>query len=114
MNKKQIAQGDVLLEEVDYIPDGLKIVQDCAGIILAEGEVTGHAHRVKGHSVLLQAPDGSFYLQPKEPTMLEHTKHGTYVPGVNHKPIELKNVTYRIGRIQEYDHIEESTRRVAD
>ena len=38
-------QGDVLMREVDSIPEGLEVKEDG---ILAEGEATGHAHRILG------------------------------------------------------------------
>jgi hypothetical protein len=49
--KVQFRQGDVLvvMDPVAQIPDDAKeiVVQDQRGIILAYGEVTGHAHAVE-------------------------------------------------------------------
>lgn len=42
----QYRQGDVFLEEISEIPADVKVaVEDRRGIVLAEGEVTGHHHR---------------------------------------------------------------------
>lgn len=41
-----IRQGDVLLISVDKLPAGAKDVTPKDDVILAYGEVTGHAHRI--------------------------------------------------------------------
>ena len=55
---KRYRQGDVLITETTEIPDGLKPVpKDHGCVILAYGEVTGHAHRVQGEAELFFAGD---------------------------------------------------------
>lgn len=46
---KQIRQGDVWLVAVDKLPPSTAQVK--SEVILAEGEVTGHAHRLTGQVV---------------------------------------------------------------
>lgn len=48
ITKIQIRQGDVYLESVADIPSGAVEVpiDEVRGVVLAEGEVTGHAHRI--------------------------------------------------------------------
>lgn len=46
---EQIRQGDILLVAVDKIPpEGLNVKNQ---VILAEGEATGHAHRLTGQVI---------------------------------------------------------------
>ncbi|MDP6042311.1 MAG: hypothetical protein QGG64_27425 [Candidatus Latescibacteria bacterium] len=46
-------QGDVLIQQVDFISEDLEAREDG---ILAEGEATGHAHRVELNSAMIPAP----------------------------------------------------------
>ena len=50
---KQVRQGDVLLEPVGVAPKNLKPVKSGTMVVIAFGEVTGHAHRLE----LLDAPE---------------------------------------------------------
>ena len=45
-NKKQFRQGDVLIERVGELPKKLKKQEKQNRVILAHGEVTGHAHEI--------------------------------------------------------------------
>lgn len=56
---KQIRQGDVLLEVVSKEPPKNLEVKEQA--ILAEGELTGHAHRVRGQVVEWAENDRRFF-----------------------------------------------------
>ncbi|MGH7714378.1 MAG: hypothetical protein ACREML_00115 [Vulcanimicrobiaceae bacterium] len=60
-----IRQGDVYLEPVSTLPANLKPVdRDHARVILAYGEVTGHAHAIHdGGCALLEAEDGQRFLR---------------------------------------------------
>jgi hypothetical protein len=72
--------------------------------ILAEGEVTGHAHRVAGVSVY-ERPDGvRTFAAPKRVTVT-HEEHG---------PIVLPKGKFASARVREYDHFLEEARQVAD
>src|ERR1700688_418630 len=47
-------QGDILIVPVDQLPAGLKWIERENGrVILAHGEVTGHAHAIKDKSAAL-------------------------------------------------------------
>jgi hypothetical protein len=51
-------QGDILLVPIDELPKGLKEVpRDEGGIVLAEGEATGHFHRIEAPEEALLARD---------------------------------------------------------
>lgn len=54
-------QGDILVEHLNAEPDltGWTEIVDPAAMIIAEGETTGHRHRVSGKRVrFFRSPDG--------------------------------------------------------
>lgn len=103
--RPHIRQGDVLLVPVDLLPPGCtEVPQDKGCIVLAHGEVTGHAHAIYDHAVdladqhggnpvaateiadtaiararvkarLWRAPDGERYLEVSMPVTLRHEEH---------------------------------------
>ena len=88
----QYRHGDVLIEAADGLPaDREKLVHT----ILAHGEVTGHAHRIKeaGEADLYQTPRGLYlHVKGMQVTVL-HEEHG---------PITLTRGYYRVWRQREY------------
>jgi hypothetical protein len=136
-------QGDVGLQQINTLPAGLKEVPlDKGRVILAYGEVTGHAHaidpawesagaavqesydaarvpaldaarateiaeatiaRAKTKARLLEAPDGTRFLEVVEPVALRHEEHA---------PIDLAPGVYQV--IQQREYSPEEIRRVAD
>jgi len=75
--------GDVVLTTDAVIPVGAKEIKPRAvagkvGHILAEGEVTGHAHRIDPEcEVTMYEKDGKTYLSVKEEAPLTHEEHHT-------------------------------------
>ena len=68
---KAIRQGDVILLPVQQV-DGQKKLD----LILAEGEVTGHKHRISEGQAELYEQDGSLYLRVlSETALLTHEEH---------------------------------------
>lgn len=95
-----IRQGDVLVVPVETIPDGCRPVSlDAGRVILAYGEVTGHAHAIVSPDVQLvtdeQADELRMWLTvtAPEPVELRHDEHDTLLipPGL-----------YRVIRQREY------------
>lgn len=85
--RHQIAQGDVLVTPVASLPKGAKNVpRDGSRVILAYGEVTGHAHALhEKHVTLYQTEDDRRFLDiRKAAATLVHEEHGSHVlaPGV--------------------------------
>lgn len=98
-------QGDVLIKSVDRIPNKEKQVNRTPrGFVLAEGEVTGHAHTI-AEDVGLFEVDGVLYMENKDPVTVTHEEHG---------PVEVPAGTWEIGIVQEYDHFAEEARKVRD
>jgi len=110
-----IRQGDVALVLVSALPAGCTpIPLDKGRIVLAYGEVTGHAHAIADHierefapgaaaeiteaaiarakARLWKAPDGSRYLEVSETVHLGHEEHSTHLipPGVYNLPQQVE------------------------
>lgn len=97
-------QGDCLLYRIEGIPSGAR--KD-AGRVLAHGELTGHAHRLtEASDGLLVEIDGQLYVSVGP--------GGATITHEEHKPVELPQGDYRVGRVREYDHFAEEARQVRD
>jgi hypothetical protein len=65
-NQTKYRQGDVLITRVDKIPKGATEIASNKerGVVLAEGEVTGHAHRIPSrHAQLYRTEADARYLR---------------------------------------------------
>lgn len=70
-------QGDVLIRSVKDIPaDTTPIPRENGSIVLAHGEVTGHAHAIASEFATFVAAGGLRYLDAKIPVSLRHEEHG--------------------------------------
>lgn len=97
-----IRQGDVLLLQVSRLPNGAQVRQPQGDVILAYGEATGHAHRIKDLAAVRMWDAGAErYLQVLATASLSHEEHATALlpPGiyrlpqqVEYTPQELRNV----------------------
>lgn len=79
-----VRQGDVLLRRVASLPKSAQVAEkkDQAGnrrIVLAYGEVTGHAHAIYDlDSVdVFVTSTGMMYLKVSKDAALQHEEHGT-------------------------------------
>jgi len=92
---KQIRQGDILLVEVSELPP--KDADIKKRVILAEGEITGHAHKLTAEKGIVSW--GDFVLvQGDEPGELHHEDHdptpAAVIPaGITFKVIHQKEFT---------------------
>ena len=101
-------QGDVLIVPVESIPNSVEPVdRDNGRVILAYGEVTGHAHAVKDkRATLFRDPKLAaifMHVSGDEVVALEHDEHST---------IAIPPGNYQIVRQVEYSP--EAIRNVAD
>jgi hypothetical protein len=103
-------QGDVLICRVDEIPtDAKELPRAKRGVVLAEGEVTGHAHRIPSrHAKLYRTEGDAKFLRigagGKRPVALLHEEHS---------PVTLPPGNYRVTIHREYQP-GELPRQVAD
>lgn len=77
-----LRQGDVLLVPVEEVPAAASpLPRENGRLILAHGEVTGHAHAIVDESAELVSAEGAaeLYLivHGSEPVALTHEEHGT-------------------------------------
>lgn len=101
---KHFRQGDVLLISTpDEGQTGTPIKRDKGRIILAYGEVTGHAHAIATKDAELFSADDNVFLRMVAAGGLVHEEHGT---------ITLDKGLYRVIRQREYTP--EVIRNVAD
>ena len=91
-------QGDILIVKIVRVPEGAVKQQNR---VLAEGEATGHAHRLDNGDVYEKG--GVLYFRAEEVVHLNHEEHGqiTFEPGI-----------YKVVRQREYEP--EGWRNVAD
>lgn len=119
MKALQIRQGDVFLHQVDRLPDGaIEVPAERGRIVLAYGEVTGHAHAIVDHGqqqlsapmigetaaaevvealiarckAKLYAHRGDRFLVVEEPVNLTHEEHTPHIipPGVYEIPVQME------------------------
>lgn len=123
-------QGDVLLTPVAALPAGCtEVPHDKGRIVLAYGEVTGHAHAIADHAVkqpapgmgpeaaseiadaviararskarLLLAPSGERFLEVSETVHLRHEEHDEHAiePGIYRLPQQMEYSPAELQRV---------------
>lgn len=107
MNKNQLQQGDVIMTRVTVLPPNAKLVKkDKRGVVLAEGEATGHHHRIKhAPGIKLYRVDDLLFLETKVTAILTHEEHN---------PITVDPGIWQIGQVVEYDYFTHMQRKVID
>lgn len=109
----QLQQGDITFEKVESIPKGAVQKKHNGLIVLAEGESTGHRHVCVCKSAIAEVyelkeqdmPIPWLFLRLAEPVTVTHEEH---------KPIQLDPGLWKVGRIREYDYIQQMERQVID
>jgi len=95
----QFRQGDILFTQIPSLPEGLTLRKSQ---VVAEGEVTGHSHRLASGRVLSTA-QGMLFLEILTATQVVHQEHG---------PLTLSPGYYQVTRQREYSP--EAIRTVSD
>ncbi len=99
-------QGDVLFFKIDALPEKVdNVARRERGLVIAEGEVTGHAHVVEDpKKARLYTLEEILYLVVDEEVDCVHEEH---------KTVHLTPGVYRIDGVRESDYtaIEERERR---
>lgn len=104
-----VRQGDVMVVAVDSIPTGAEpVALDAGRVVLAYGEVTGHAHAFS------RAASRSLSLRQDEKGLryLDVGGGGATLRHEEHAPIEIPPGRYQVVRQREYTP--EAIRQVAD
>ena len=103
-DKRLVRQGDVLLVQVDKLPDE-RVDEDSAAArhVLAEGEATGHAHVLEGTDVRRVVLSRSRRWAPSlHWTYIVVGAHGATLRHEEHLPIAIEPGTYEVRRQREY------------
>ncbi len=100
--------GDVLLEKVDHYRQTSKTKEETSGII-AKGELSGHAHRIVGGTVLVDTPEW----RGSVPTMYVKSDGKTQLVHEEHKTLTLEEGVYVVRRQTEWTP-NDNRRRVYD
>ena len=97
--------GDLLIVRVAEVPSGAVVEQEpsVAGVVLAYGEVTGHAHRIEAGTASVWDVSGQRYITLPDGGTLTHEEHG---------PIGLAPGNYLV--VQQREYTPEAVRLVAD
>ena len=119
-NIEYLQQGDVLLFKEAALP---KDATPIKGKTVAYGEMTGHNHTFYDNTTvvaekfdhttgagsknvnLYEDANKTIFAEILAPVFLRHQEHA---------PIQFKTGVYRIGIVQEYDHVEKLARKVVD
>ena len=104
MKRAQYRQGDVLLVPVNEIPNGsISEASDGSRVVLAYGEVTGHAHAIDSTLAATFQHGQERFLKVEPGAILRHEEHS---------PLNLAPGAYRVIIQREYEP--SGWRRVAD
>jgi hypothetical protein len=90
---KPFRQGDVIL--IPGVPTSLEASQKLEHLVLAEGEVTGHAHRISAGEAELYEKEGTLYLRVLSDTAL--------ITHEEHQPISLPKGEWTVRIQREYE-----------
>lgn len=116
LNSNQFRQGDVFVERIpdSELPEGLiQVDRDRGRVVLAYGEVTGHAHALAElNATLFSKPGTTDRWLVIRATGATVESGGAVIRHEEHAPIVLEPGVYRVGRQREYSP--EAIRFVAD
>jgi hypothetical protein len=86
-------QGDVLLQRINRLPENALPVEWQDRVVLAYGEVTGHAHAISTKHATMYMSKGERLLEIKPGAALVHEEHAT---------INLPEGFYKVVQQREY------------
>ena len=111
MNKNQLQQGDVILRKLpqDYLnnKEYQSLKRDRRGIVLAEGETTGHYHGIEceeSEAELIKIGE-EMLLKVNKTVTLKHQEH---------KPFDIEPGIWQIGQVVEKDWLNDMVSPVRD
>src|ERR1051326_4505297 len=98
--QKMYRQGDVLILATETIPaDAKPVARDNGRVILAYGEVTGHAHAIVEPTVTKLAAGIAEYLDAPFGATIQHEEHDTIsLPAGNYEIVHQRE--YAPGEIR--------------
>lgn len=99
--------GDVLIRELKTLPAGVKTIKPTKQAVLAEGEATGHYHRLscENDAIQLLEHEMARYLVLSDTCQLTHEEHAA---------LSIDSGIYEIVMEREWDYIENQRKQVVD
>ena len=101
-SSKPIRQGDVCLIPVTSLPAGAKQHESKDRVVLAYGEITGHAHAIYDTTKARLWDSGvERFLQVLEKCELKHEEHSaaTLAPGIYYLPQQVEYTPKELRRV---------------
>lgn len=109
MKAKQYRQGDVLVEEIQDIPEDCERRKD--NLIVA-GEVSDHGHFIINAELLEMGEE--LFIDVAEQAELKHLTISTKDTTNEHHTIQIPKGKYKVINQREYDPYTESTKKIVD
>lgn len=107
--KKQYSHGEVTIFEIDKLPKDLNKITAKDKYILADSETTGNHHCLEAkEGVEVYEKDGVLFMKNEVPVDV------FCVLEARHDTITLEPSIWEIDKAQEYDHLTNEVRNVAD
>ena len=108
--KKQLRQGDVLLEEVEIIK-----TKKTKNSLLVRGEGRNHGHFIQGDVQVYEGDqENEYFIDVKTEGSLKHLLIDSMIDTKEHKEITVPKGKYRVIRQVEYNPYEKEIRKVED
>ena len=105
-----LQQGDVVLNRVNLdISQATKLRKDPRGIVLAEGEMTGHYHAIED----IEETDAEL-VQIGERMLLNVMADSVTLKHQEHKPVTIEKGIWEFGQVVEKDWLNDMVRKVVD
>lgn len=102
----EIDQGDVFFVRMSIPKEAKPVARTLRGLVLAEGEETGHCHAVENMDAELFEHEGILYLRVDgEEITVKHEEHA---------PVTVSKGEWRVGVVREVDPFDQEVRRVRD
>lgn len=102
--RKPVQQGDVCLTPLDSLPAGIVTVLSKKRCVVAHGE-SGHSHVIEDDEAQLIQIGERMLLNLSKAGTLTHEEHGA---------IKLAPGIWEIGRVREFDYLQQTERQVID
>jgi hypothetical protein len=113
-NENQLQQGDINFERIKNDVDKKTLCKvQKNGWVLAEGETTGHFHRIEEVKKAEMYEYYDDYLK-EDCLLLKILENQVEVKHNEHQSIILDRGIYRVTRVNEYDPFEKYSRKVQD
>lgn len=113
MKHKFIRHGDVGFHPLSELPNRLKEIKHDGTFIVALGEATGHAHRVRGNFKVYEDEKKLRFIMIMGKTEVEHTNIITKSPA-EHKILPLTAPFYQVEIENDYNPITEEIYKTID